>query len=168
MPKSVIYCRVSSDRQVKEGHGLDGQELRCRKYSDEHGYEVAAVFRDEKLRHARIILLHGAYPFYEEGAYLANVFPNVYLDLSEFNPLVVRSVRRVYATILEMAPFTKVAYSSDAFGSPELQWVAGRKGREALSSVLTEAVDADKLSREAARTAARLIFADNARAIYGL
>ena len=63
---------------------------------------------------------------------------------------------------------TKVAYSSDAFGSPELQWVAGRKGREALSSVLTEAVDADKLSPEAARTAARLIFADNARAIYGL
>jgi predicted TIM-barrel fold metal-dependent hydrolase len=129
---------------------------------------LAAVFRDEELRHARIILLHGAYPFYEEGAYLANVFPNVYLDLSEFNPLVVPSVRRVYTTILEMAPFTKVAYSSDAFGSPELQWVAGRKGRQALGSVLSEAVDADKLSSEAARTAARLIFADNARAIYGL
>src|SRR5919205_315204 len=25
MPKAVIYCRVSSDRQAKEGHGLDGQ-----------------------------------------------------------------------------------------------------------------------------------------------
>src|SRR5947209_2470213 len=47
MPKSVIYCRVSSDRQVKEGHGLDGQELRCRKYAEQHGYEVVAVFRDE-------------------------------------------------------------------------------------------------------------------------
>src|SRR5438552_986285 len=47
MPKAVIYCRVSSDRQVKEGHGLDGQEVRCRKYAQEHGYEVVAVFRDE-------------------------------------------------------------------------------------------------------------------------
>lgn len=47
MPKAIIYCRVSSDRQVKEGHGLDGQERRCRKYAEEHGYEVVAVFRDE-------------------------------------------------------------------------------------------------------------------------
>ena len=47
MPKAVLYCRVSSDRQVREGHGLDGQEARCRKYAEDHGYEVAAVFRDE-------------------------------------------------------------------------------------------------------------------------
>lgn len=47
MLKAVIYCRVSSDRQVKEGHGLDGQELRCKKYAEEHGYEVVGVFRDE-------------------------------------------------------------------------------------------------------------------------
>ena len=47
MPKALLYCRVSSDRQVKEGHGLDGQELRCRGYAACHGYEVAAVFRDE-------------------------------------------------------------------------------------------------------------------------
>src|SRR6266404_3499750 len=47
MPKAVIYCRVSSDRQVKEGHGLEGQERRCHKYAEEHGYPVVAVFRDE-------------------------------------------------------------------------------------------------------------------------
>lgn len=47
MPKAIIYCRVSSDRQVKEGHGLDGQELRCRRYAEVLGYEVVAVFRDE-------------------------------------------------------------------------------------------------------------------------
>ncbi len=47
MPKSIIYCRVSSDRQVKEGHGLDGQEQRCRNFAHERGYEVVAVFRDE-------------------------------------------------------------------------------------------------------------------------
>jgi uncharacterized protein len=129
---------------------------------------LAAVFRDERLRHAKIILLHGAYPFYEEGAYLATVFPNVYLDLSEFNPMIGPGVGRVIATILEQAPFTKVVYSSDAFGSPELQWIAGKKGRAALSSCLGAAVHAGNLSLDAARTGARLILADNARLIYGI
>jgi hypothetical protein len=129
---------------------------------------LAAILRDEKLRHAKIVLLHGAYPFYEEGAYLANVFPNVYLDLSEFNPMIGPGVGRVIATILELAPFTKVVYSSDAFGSPELQWIAGKKGRAALAACLGGAVDAGTLSPDAARTAARLILADNVRLIYGI
>jgi uncharacterized protein len=129
---------------------------------------LAAVFRDERLRHAKIILLHGAYPFYEEGAYLATIFPNVFLDLSEFNPMIGPGVSRVISTILEQAPFTKVVYSSDAFGSPEIQWIAGKKGRMALSSCLGAAVDAGNLSQDAARTAARLILADNARLIYGI
>ena len=38
MRKTVIYCRVSSDRQVREGHGLQGQEQRCRAYAQAHGY----------------------------------------------------------------------------------------------------------------------------------
>ncbi len=129
---------------------------------------LGTVFRDERLRHAKIILLHGAYPFYEEGAYLATVFPNVYLDLSEFNPMIGPGVDRVISAILEQAPFTKVVYSSDAFGSPELQWIAGKKGRAALSSSLGAAVEAGNMSQEAARTAARLILADNARRIYGI
>ena len=129
---------------------------------------LAAILRDEKLRHAKIVLLHGAFPFYEEGAYLANVFPNVYLDLSEFNPMIGPGVSRVITTILEQAPFTKVVYSSDAFGSPELQWIAGKKGREALASCLGGAIDAGNLSPDAAKTAARLILADNTRLIYGI
>src|SRR4051812_8200092 len=44
---AIIYCRVSSDRQATEGHGLDGQERRCQEYAAVHGYTVARVFRDE-------------------------------------------------------------------------------------------------------------------------
>ena len=46
-PKAIIYCRVSSDRQVKEGHGLDSQEQRCMNYSKGKGYRVVNIFRDE-------------------------------------------------------------------------------------------------------------------------
>lgn len=44
--KALIYCRVSSERQRNEGHGLDGQEHRCRIYAQQKGYEVEKVFRD--------------------------------------------------------------------------------------------------------------------------
>ncbi len=47
LPKAVIYCRVSSDRQAKEGHGIDGQERHCRQYATSRGYTVAKVFKDE-------------------------------------------------------------------------------------------------------------------------
>lgn len=44
---AVIYCRVSSERQAHEGHGLDGQERRCREYAKSYGYTVIQAFRDE-------------------------------------------------------------------------------------------------------------------------
>ena len=44
---AVIYCRVSSTKQVKEGHGLDGQEARCRDFSRTNAFEVVNVFREE-------------------------------------------------------------------------------------------------------------------------
>lgn len=44
--RAVIYCRVSSDRQATEGHGLEGQEQRCREYAERKGYIVEEVFRD--------------------------------------------------------------------------------------------------------------------------
>lgn len=46
MQKAIIYCRVSSIKQSTEGHGLDGQEHRCREYAKQHGYDVVKVFRD--------------------------------------------------------------------------------------------------------------------------
>ena len=46
-PKAVIYCRVSSPKQVTEGHGLDSQETRCREYAKHKGYEVVQAFHEE-------------------------------------------------------------------------------------------------------------------------
>jgi len=44
--KAVIYCRVSSQRQKDEGHGLDSQALRCEEYAAKNGYKVEKIFRD--------------------------------------------------------------------------------------------------------------------------
>lgn len=45
--KALIYCRVSSDRQVKEGNGLGSQEKRCRDYAKTKSYLVVRSFPDE-------------------------------------------------------------------------------------------------------------------------
>ena len=41
---AIIYCRVSSDSQVRDGHGLEAQEIGCRKYAKEKGYTVKKVY----------------------------------------------------------------------------------------------------------------------------
>lgn len=46
-PKALIYCRVSSQAQVKKGDGLNSQDTRCREYAKNQNYEVAAIFHDE-------------------------------------------------------------------------------------------------------------------------
>lgn len=44
---ALIYCRVSSTKQKREGGGLDSQEHRCREYASERGYDVEMVFPDD-------------------------------------------------------------------------------------------------------------------------
>ena len=44
---AVIYCRVSSKRQTKDGSGLNSQEYRCRQYAEAKNYEVEKVFPDD-------------------------------------------------------------------------------------------------------------------------
>lgn len=51
--KCLIYCRVSSDRQVKEGHGLDSQRVRNRQYIESKGHTVSKSFRDEGVSGAK-------------------------------------------------------------------------------------------------------------------
>lgn len=45
--KAIIYCRVSSDKQVAEGHGIESQEHNCRTYAESLGFPVSAVFHDD-------------------------------------------------------------------------------------------------------------------------
>ena len=44
---AVIYARVSSRKQVKEGGGIESQATRCRAYAASRGYEVVAMFTDD-------------------------------------------------------------------------------------------------------------------------
>lgn len=47
MIKALIYCRVSTARQAEEGHGIEGQLLRCETYAKNKDYLVVGQFLDE-------------------------------------------------------------------------------------------------------------------------
>ncbi len=44
---AVIYARVSSKKQVKDGGGIESQATRCRAYASSREYEVVAMFTDD-------------------------------------------------------------------------------------------------------------------------
>ncbi|MDF2824566.1 MAG: amidohydrolase, partial [Mycobacterium sp.] len=76
-----------------------------------------------------VTLLH-CYPYEREAGYLAQAFNNVYLDGGlSINYLGARSAALI-ARLLEMAPFRKILYSSDAFGPAELHYLGARLWRD--------------------------------------
>ena len=114
-----------------------------------------------------IVLLH-CYPYEREAGYLASAFNNVYLDTGlSINHLGARA-QAFLARTLELAPFRKILYSSDAFGPPELHYLGARLWRNGIGGVLSGFVDRGEWSLAEAMRVAGLIGRDNARRLYGL
>ena len=49
LSKAVIYCRVSSERQVREGDGLNSQETRCHELARFKNLTVEKIFKEEAI-----------------------------------------------------------------------------------------------------------------------
>lgn len=124
------------------------------------------VIADEELREAQIVLVHSGYPYVREAGFLANNYPNVYIDMSEMIPFASVGAKACILQLLEMAPVTKLMYGSDGFGVPEIFWIGGIIGREALAGALQELIESKAIDEEYARTAAQLILQGNALRLY--
>jgi predicted TIM-barrel fold metal-dependent hydrolase len=114
-----------------------------------------------------IMLLH-CYPYHRQAGALANLFPHVYLDVGEaLNHVGARSAA-VLAEALELTPFHKMLYSSDAFGLPELHYLGAAVFRRDIARVTGDFVaDGAWQAADAARVAG-LIGSGNARRVYQL
>jgi predicted TIM-barrel fold metal-dependent hydrolase len=124
----------------------------------------AAAFRE-----AAVVLLHASYPFAREAGYMASVYPQVFLDLGLAVPLLsVKGMREVVGQLLELAPWSKLLYSSDAHLIPELFYLGAKWGRRVLGEVLDRMVGDGDLSAAEAETLAQGVLADNARRLYRL
>jgi hypothetical protein len=114
-----------------------------------------------------VLLLHN-YPFHRQAGYLAQVFSNVFLDVGLATHNLGRGSRTIIAEALELAPFGKFLYSSDAFALPELYYLGATLFRRGLSDFLRAGVEDDAWTADDADRVARMIGADNARRVYRL
>ncbi len=114
-----------------------------------------------------VMLLHN-YPYHRQAGYLAQVFGNVYLDVGLATHNLGQRAPALLAEALELAPFGKVLFSTDAYGLPELYHLGALLFREALSEVLADGLARDAWTESDARRVAALIGAGNARRAYQL
>jgi uncharacterized protein len=114
-----------------------------------------------------VMLLHN-YPYHREAGYLAQVFDNVYFDIGLGLNYAGSQSPQLIAESLEVAPFSKQLYSSDAWGPSELHLLGALLWRRGITRVVGQWVrDGDWSARDAERVL-HLIGHENARRVYRL
>ena len=113
-----------------------------------------------------VLLLH-CYPYHRQAGVLASVFPHVYLDVGEaLNHVGARSAA-ILAEALEVAPFHKMLYSSDAWGLAELHYLGAAGFRRDLAAIIGRFVSDGAWSAADGDRVAQLIGSGNALRVYG-
>jgi len=112
-----------------------------------------------------VVLLH-TYPYHREAGYLAQVMGNVYVDVSLATHNLGARSSALIAEALELAPFGKFLFASDAYGLPEHYYLGAFLFRRGLESVLRAGLADDVWTEAEAGRLAELMGAGNARRIY--
>ncbi|MGW2716972.1 amidohydrolase family protein [Streptomyces sp. NPDC001492] len=115
-----------------------------------------------------VLLLH-CWPYQRQAAYLAAVFEHVYLDVGlTLHYVGPARARAVLEEALEITPFGKLLYSSDAYGVAEFYCLGALTFRRGLAALLQDRVDSDELGLADALRFAEWAGAHNASRVYGL
>jgi predicted TIM-barrel fold metal-dependent hydrolase len=127
------------------------------------------VLQRSDYRGMPVVLLHECYPYTRQGGYLAAVYENAYLDLSYGIPLLgYNEMLSFTRAALGVAPSSKLMYSSDGIGVPELHWISAMDGRRVLGEALGELVSHGELSLSEAEAVGENVLRANATRLYGL
>ncbi|WP_410620128.1 amidohydrolase family protein [Amycolatopsis sp. cmx-8-4] len=128
---------------------------------------LTGFLRATRDRGVPILLLHN-YPFHRHAAYLAQVFEHVFVDAGLITHNVGFRAPAILAELLEIAPFGKVLFSTDAFGLAELYHLGTALFRRGLSDFARAALAADAMSEVDAIRLCALVGHENAKRIYRL
>lgn len=123
--------------QVHVGFGDDDLDLdRC------SPLRLTSLLRATADTGARFALLH-CYPFHREAGYLAHVFPHVWFDVGLTTHYTGARSVEVIAESLELAPFHKVLFSTDAYSLSEFYFLGALLFRRGLTAALEKFRDRD-------------------------
>ncbi|MGN6781129.1 MAG: amidohydrolase family protein [Marmoricola sp.] len=128
---------------------------------------LTAFLRTTEERGVPVLLLH-TWPFHRNAAYLCQVFDHAFMDLGLTTHNTGALATGVLRETLELVPFGKLLFSTDAYGLAELYVVAAVQFRRSLTQVLGELVGAGEATESDAAYVAGLVARDNARRAYAL
>ncbi|MEO3801731.1 amidohydrolase family protein [Nonomuraea sp. B1E8] len=114
-----------------------------------------------------LMLLH-CYPYHRHAGLLAEAYPNVFFDVGLAVTHTGARSTALVAESLEVAPFSKVLFSSDAWGPAELHLLGALLWRRAMARVLGGFVAEGEWSAAQAARVASMIGVENARRVYDL
>jgi uncharacterized protein len=114
-----------------------------------------------------VMLLHN-YPFHRNAGFLAQVFGHVFVDVGLATHNLGSRSGALLRELLELAPFGKVLFSSDAFGLAELYLLGTVLFRRGLGRYLADGVAEDAWTAADAARVAAMIGAGNAERAYRL
>jgi uncharacterized protein len=164
LQRFLVWCGVDLRLPVQfhVGYGDSDVDLhRC------NPLLLTPLLRAIKPSGVPVMLLHN-YPYHREAGYLAQVFPHVYVDAGLATHNLGARAPALLAEALELAPFGKFLYSSDAFGLPELYYLGAALFRSALSGLLRAGLEQDLYTERTAIRLTRMLSADNAKRAYQL
>jgi predicted TIM-barrel fold metal-dependent hydrolase len=162
--RHVIWTGVRTGLPLQFHVGLGDPDARLHRADPGLLHEFLLATQDTG---TAVMLLH-CYPYHRQAGCLASVFPHVYLDVGEaLNHVGARSAT-ILAEALEVAPFHKLLYSSDAWGLAELHYLGATGFRRDLAAVIDGFVAAGAWSRADGDRVAQLTGSGNARRVYGL
>ena len=124
------------------------------------------LLRAPAFRACRVILIHGGFPYAREAAYMANVLPRVYCDVSEGIPFAGHAARSIFSEVLELAPVSKVVYGSDGFALPEINYMSAKLGKQALAQVLDGLVTDNMIDASDVMAIAQMVLGGTASRLY--
>jgi predicted TIM-barrel fold metal-dependent hydrolase len=148
--------------QLHVGYGDNDVDL-----ADCDPLRLTAFLRATEERGVPVLLLHN-YPFHRNAAYLAQVFEHAFMDVGLGTHNAGAFSDAMLRESMELVPFGKLLFSSDAYGLAELYLLATLLFRRNLGGLLGSLLDAGEMSPGDAAYVAGLVARDNARRVYGL
>lgn len=112
-------------------------------------------------------IFHIGYPYQQELAVLAKLFPNVYADFCWAHIISPVAARRTLDEYLETVPANKILGFGGDYRYPELTYAHARMARSNVARVLADKVASGVFSESAALETGRMLLRENAVRLFG-
>jgi uncharacterized protein len=148
--------------QLHAGYG--DRDLDLRQVNPLH---LRGMLSSEAAAGVHFVVLHAAWPYVREGAFLTAVYSNVTLDVATcIPPLGHAALLEAWRCALSVGATNRIHASTDAAGLPEHIALGAARARSTLGQVLAELVASGELSAGQAERCGEAILSGNSRRLY--